>query len=118
MSERSHDDERGKERGNKPIDVLRDGSLRLAIFRNQHESGESYAMVPGRIYTDKETGKVHETHSLNSHEALRMAHLLTRGHDRVSEFREQDKAQEKEQSQERPREERAAGRERSHRRER
>lgn len=85
MSE--HDNEtRG--RGNKPVETLRDGALKLSIFRNTTERGESYSMVPGRIYTDKETGQVHEASSLAGSEPLRMAHLLTKGHDRVAAFRE------------------------------
>jgi hypothetical protein len=84
MSERNRDDDRG----NRPVETLRDGALKLSIFRNQNEHGESYAMVPGRIYTDKESGQVRESSSLAGHEALRMAHLLTKGHDRVNEFRE------------------------------
>lgn len=88
MSE--HDNEtRG--RGNKPMETLRDGALKLSIFRNTSERGESYSMVPGRIYTDKETGQIREASSLAGSEPLRMAHLLTKGHDRVSDFREQAK---------------------------
>ncbi len=43
-------------------------------------------MVPGRLYTVKE-GKMHEASSLSGGEALRMAHLLTKGHDKVTELR-------------------------------
>lgn len=88
MSE--HDNEpRG--RGNKPVEILRDGALKLSIFRNSGEKGDSYAMVPGRVYTDKETGQAREASSLAGSEPLRMAHLLTKGHDRVADFREQAK---------------------------
>lgn len=84
MSE--HDSEtRG--RGNKPVETLRDGALKVSIFRNSTERGESYAIVPGRLYTDKQTGEVREASSLGGGEPLRMAHLLTKGHDRVTELK-------------------------------
>ncbi len=79
--------------GNKPVETLRDGALKVAIFRNQSERGESYSMVPGRLYTDTGTGEVREVSSLNGSEPLRMAHLLTKGHDRITELREKRKAQ-------------------------
>lgn len=88
-------EDNNRPRGNKPVEVLRDGALKLSIFRNVNEHGETYAMVPGRIYTDKDSGQVREADSINSREALRMAHLLTKGHDKVAELRERNLAQSK-----------------------
>ncbi len=79
--------------GNKPVEILRDGALKVAIFRNEGERGESYSMVPGRLYTDNGTGEIREATSLGGSEPLRMAHLLTKGHDRITELREKRKAQ-------------------------
>lgn len=90
MSER---DDTSTERANKPLEVLRDGALRVAIFRNPGEHGDTYAMAPGRIYTDKETGEVREATSLAGSEPLRMAHLLTKGHERVNHFKQEAKRQ-------------------------
>lgn len=85
MSE--HDNEpRG--RGNKPVEILRDGALKISIFHNRGEAGDHFAMVPGRTYTDKETGEVRESTSLGGSEPLRMAHLLTCGYQRVQFLRE------------------------------
>lgn len=78
-------------RGPKPVAILREGALKVSIFRNETERGENYAMVPGRIYTDKETGQVREATSLSGSEPLRMAHLLTKSHDRVTDLRQQAK---------------------------
>src|SRR5262245_60257609 len=75
---------------NRPVETLRDGALKVAIFRNRGEKEDTYAMEPGRLYTDK-VGQTREAKSLAGSEALRMAHLLTKGHDRVTEIREQDK---------------------------
>jgi hypothetical protein len=92
--------------GNRPVETLRDGALKVAIFRNQNERGESYSMVPGRIYTDQGTGEVREVTSLGGSEPLRMAHLLTKGHDRITELREKRKAQTPERGKDEPEHER------------
>lgn len=81
----------GVGRGNRPVETLRDGALKLAIFRNRREQGDSYSLVPGRIYTDEKTGKVRESSSLSGSEPLRMANLLKKGYERVAEYRERDK---------------------------
>jgi hypothetical protein len=81
----------GVGRGNRPVDTLRDGALKLAIFRNRREQGDSYSLVPGRIFTDEKTGKIRETSSLSGSEPLRMANLLNKGYERVAEYRERDK---------------------------
>lgn len=97
MSERDND---RSERGNKPLETLRDGPLKVSIFRNQGENGAFYTLDPGRIYTDEKSKEVREVSSLSGSEPLRMAHLLTKGYERVGEFREQDKEKAKEQSRE------------------
>ena len=86
-----HDNNQSRGRGNRPIETLRDGALKISIFRNRGEQGDSYAVLPSRIYTDKETGEVRETTSLAGSEPLRMAHLLTKSHERIAEFRNEMK---------------------------
>jgi len=89
------DDDRG-ERGNKPLETLRDGALKVSIFRNQSEKGNYYTLDPGRIYTDEKTQQVREASSLSGSEPLKMAHLLTKGYERIGHYREQDKEQARE----------------------
>lgn len=89
MSEQDNDT--GPGRGNRPVETLRDGALKLSIFRNRGDRGDFYSLVPGRIFTDEKTEKIRETSSLSGSEPLRMANLLTKGYERVSEFRAQSK---------------------------
>jgi len=56
---------------NKPVDTLRDGPLKVSIFRNQGERGDFYSLSPGRLFTDND-GNTRETKSLNSSDALPM----------------------------------------------
>ena len=85
---------------NKPIETLRDGALKLAIFKNERENGPSFAMEAGRLYTDNQ-GQIRESKSLSGSEPIRMAHLLTKGYDRIGEFKKQLKAQSQNQEVER-----------------
>jgi len=71
---------------NKPVETLRDGALKLAIFKNERENGTSFAMEPGRLYTDSQ-GQIRESKSLSGSEPIRMARLLNKGYDRIGEFR-------------------------------
>jgi hypothetical protein len=87
--------ERDDDRGNEPVDTLRDGALKVSIFRNHGENGDYYTLDPSRIYTDEKSGEVREASSLSGSEPLRMANLLTRSYASVGEFREQDKEQAK-----------------------
>lgn len=82
-------DERENSDSTRPIDTLRDGALKLAIFRNQRKDGAAFAARPGRIYTD-ESGKARETGSLAGSELIRMSRLLEKGYDRITEFRQQE----------------------------
>ena len=83
-----NNDQNTPPKGNAPIDTLWDGSLKLAIFRNQRENGFSYSMEPGRIYTDSE-GNVRESKTFSGSEPIRMSKLLDKGYDRVAEFKQQ-----------------------------
>lgn len=78
---------------NKPIETVRDGALKVSIFRNQGKKGDYFTYVPGRIYTNEKTGEVKETKSLSGSDPLRMANLLNKSYDRVSDFRQQMKRQ-------------------------
>lgn len=89
--------------GNAPIDTLWDGSLKVAIFRNQRENGVSYSAEPGRIYTDAQ-GNIKEAKSFSQGELLRVSKLSDKAYDRIGEFRQQMKSQSQERSQGKDRE--------------
>jgi len=79
-------------KGNKPVETLRDGALKVAILRNERENGTHFSMEPGRIYTDGQ-GHVRESKSLSGTEPIRMARLLDKSYDKIGEFKSQLKTQ-------------------------
>ena len=98
--------ERDDKTVNKLIETLRDGALKVSIFRNRSDKGDYYALDPGRIYTDEKTNEVREASSLSGSEPLRMANLLTRGYERIGHYRELDREKDREAK----REDRSTGR--------
>lgn len=74
-----------------PVETLRDGALKLAIFRNEGENGPYYSMATGRVFTDGKTGQIRETSTFQGSEALRMGQLLVKGYERVLALRGQDR---------------------------
>lgn len=85
--------------GNRPVETLRDGALKVAIFQNEREHGTNFSLETGRIYTDAQ-GQIQESKTLSGSEPLRMSKLLDKGYDRVGEFKAQLK-QSKQNEQER-----------------
>lgn len=72
---------------NKPVDTLRDGSLKIAIWANDTEHGVRYS-TSGivRSYKDK-SDQWQETRDLSNGELLKAARLLNLAYDRIAELR-------------------------------
>lgn len=85
MSTNSNDEK------NKLLETLRDGPLKVPLFRNQGSNGEFITASPSKIYTDRE-GNTKQTTSLSGPELLRMSRLMEKAYDRSAEHREAMKA--------------------------
>jgi hypothetical protein len=77
----------------KPVDTLRDGSLKAVIWANFGEKGTFYSVQITRTYKD-ENG-YHETGSFSGSELLRVARLMNIAYDEILIHRSNDKAQAK-----------------------
>ena len=79
---------------NKPIDTLRDGSLKATIWPNAtDEGGVRYSIALVRSYKDK-NDEWQDTAQFSSGELLRVAHLANRAYERVRQLREEAKSSE------------------------
>lgn len=68
---------------NKPINEVRDGSMRIAIFKNEAKGEGDRPRYSGKLtrsYTDAD-GKWHDTEYLSGTEFLRAARLMERAYD-------------------------------------
>ncbi len=82
------------QQGNRPIDTLWDGSIKVAIFKNQRQNGVSFSAEAGRIYTDSH-GQTQEAKSFSGRELLSVAKLSEKAYDRIGEFKQQMKSQQR-----------------------
>ena len=76
--------------GNRPVDTLWDGPLKMAIFENRNNDGVFFSTKPGRVYTDGQ-GHVQETNSFSHAELLRVSKLADKAYDRIGEFKQEMK---------------------------
>lgn len=70
----------------KPIDTLRDGNLRAAIWKNETEKGPFFSVRITRTWKD-ESGNYHDADTFSGTELLRLAHLAAKAYDRTAELR-------------------------------
>ncbi len=75
---------------NKPVDTLRDGSLKIAIWKNTTEHGVRYS-TGGivRSYKDK-NDQWQESRDLSNGEILKAVRLLNLAYNRIVELRSED----------------------------
>lgn len=78
---------------NKPIAEVRDGNLKIAIFRNEPKEEGDRARYSGKLtrsYRDA-SGDWHDTDYLSGSEFLRAARLMERAYDTEREQRAADR---------------------------
>lgn len=74
---------------NKPLQTLRDGAIKVTIWRNDRESGAFYNAELSRTYKD-EQGNFCDAHSFSGSELLRAARLMHIAYDEIAIYRTQD----------------------------
>ena len=79
---------------NKPVQTLRDGSLKATIWANFGEKGTYYSVQLTRTYQD-EQGNYHDSDSFSNAQLLRIARLAHIAYDEILIHRSNDKAQAK-----------------------
>lgn len=77
----------------KPLEVIRDGSLKATIWRNAGEKGDFYSVRITRTWTD-EQGNFHDSDSFSGTELLRVARLAGLAYDLIVIQRRNDRVDE------------------------
>jgi len=73
-----------------PIETLRDGSTKIAIWKNQGDKGAFYSVEPHRTYpVDEDTWK--DVHSFSGTDVLKLQRLLGLAYMRIEELRAADR---------------------------
>jgi len=71
---------------NKPIETLRDGSLKATIWKNTGEKGDFFSVQFSRTWQDDQE-QYHDADSFSGSQLLRVAHLAAKAYDRTAELR-------------------------------
>jgi hypothetical protein len=69
----------------RPVETLRDGSIKASIWKNEGEKGTFFAVTFARTYEDKD-GKLQDTNSFSGVELLRLARLADKAYDRAAKL--------------------------------
>lgn len=75
----------------RPVETLRDGALKAAIWKNESENGDFFAVTFARTYKDGK-GDLQDTDSYSGAQLLRLAHLATKAYDRVAKLTREARA--------------------------
>lgn len=79
-----------KETKQRPIETLRDGNIKAAIWKNESDNGTFYAITFSRTYKDGDDYK--DTESFSGSQLLRLARLAGKAYDRTNKLRAADRA--------------------------
>jgi len=69
----------------RPVETLRDGALKAAIWKNESENGDFFAVTFARTYKDSK-GELQDTDSYSGAQLLRLAHLAQKAYDRAAKL--------------------------------
>ena len=69
----------------RPVETLRDGAMKAAIWRNESENGPFFAVTFARTYKDGE-GALHDTDSFSGAQLLRLARLADKAYARTAKL--------------------------------
>lgn len=78
---------------NRPVETLRDGNLKAAIWENEREDKTMQNVQFRKSYRDQD-GQYRDTDSFGSNDLLRLSRLAEQSYDRIKAMREAAREQE------------------------
>ena len=80
-----------KQTKTRPVETLRDGLIKAAIWRNESENGAFFAVTFARTYKDGK-GDLQDTESFSGTQLLRLARLADKAYDRAAKLTKAERA--------------------------
>jgi hypothetical protein len=71
-----------KETKTRPVETLRDGEIKAAIWKNESENGAFHSVTFARTFTDNK-GEYQDADSFSGSQLLRLARLAEKAYDRT-----------------------------------
>jgi hypothetical protein len=78
-----------------PVETLRDGAIKAAIWRNESENGVFFGVTFARTYKNGE-GNLQDTDSYSGSQLLRLARLAEKAYDRAAKLTKEARAKDEE----------------------
>jgi hypothetical protein len=69
----------------RPVETLRDGAIKAAIWRNESENGAFHGVTFSRTYKNG-SGDLQDTNSFSGTQLLRLARLAEKAYDRAAKL--------------------------------
>jgi hypothetical protein len=79
----------------RPVETLRDGAIKAAIWRNESENGDFFSVTFARTYKDSQ-GDLQDTDSFSGTQLLRLARLAEKAYDRTAKLTKEARAKDDE----------------------
>lgn len=74
-----------KETKTRPVETLRDGAIKAALWRNESENGAFFTVTFARTFKDAE-GNLKDADGFSGTQLLRLARLAGKAYDRTSKL--------------------------------
>jgi cell wall assembly regulator SMI1 len=75
----------------RPVETLRDGAIKAAIWKNESEKGAFFSVTFARTYKDKD-GDLQDTESFSGSQLLRLARLADKAYERTAKLAQAERA--------------------------
>ncbi len=69
----------------RPVETLRDGAIKAAIWRNESENGPFFNVTFARTFKAGD-GELRDTESFSGTQLLRLSHLASKAYDRAAKL--------------------------------
>jgi hypothetical protein len=79
----------------RPVETLRDGSIKAAIWKNESENGDFFAITFARTYKNGK-GDLQDTESFSGSQLLRLARLAEKAYDRTAKLAKEARSSDEE----------------------
>lgn len=77
----------------KPARVLRDGTIKAVIWKNEGDKGPFYSVEFIRSFKDESAGEWKDSRSFSNGQILKVQHLAGKAYDAIAKLRAEDKAE-------------------------
>lgn len=75
----------------RPVETLRDGAIKAAIWKNESEKGAFFSVTFARTYKDKDDD-LQDTDSFSGSQLLRLARLADKAYERAAKLAQAERA--------------------------